>query len=73
MQEKEQQICIKFGKHLQKIRLKKGKTAEKVAYENDLAISTVTRIEKGEVNPKLVSLVKIAESLEISLSDLVKF
>lgn len=44
-----------------------------LAYENDLNKSTLSRIENGLVDPKLSTLNKIAESLEISLDELMKF
>lgn len=65
--------CVKFGKHLKKIRVKLGKTAEKTAHEMGLSTSTVVRIEKGQVDPKLTTLIKIAESLDISVADLLKY
>jgi transcriptional regulator with XRE-family HTH domain len=65
---------LSFGHHLKKLRIKNGKTLEKLAYEVDgLTKATVSRIENGLVDPKLSTLRKIAESFDISLSELLKF
>lgn len=67
------QVCVAFGKHLQKLRLKTGKSLEKFAYENDLSKSTLNRIENGLGNPSLETLYKISKSLEIPLYELLRF
>jgi len=66
-------ICKKFGVHLKKLREAKSLSLNMLAYENDLNKSTLSRIENGLVDPKLSTLNKIAESLEISLDELMKF
>lgn len=66
-------ICEKFGKHLKKLREEKGISLNMLAYENDLNKSTLSRIENGLVDPKLSTLHKIAQGLEISLDKLMKF
>jgi len=69
----ENNICKKFGEHLKKLREDKSLSLNMLAYENDLNKSTLSRIENGIVDPKLSTLNKIAESLEISLDELMKF
>ncbi len=46
---------------------------EKLSYEADIELSQVSRIETGEINPTLSTLKLLANALEISLSELVKF
>lgn len=70
----QQNFAIRFGQHVKKLRIKQGKTLEKLAYEGDsLTKATVSRVENGLVDPKLSTMIKIAESLEISLSDLMDY
>ena len=69
----EDNICKKFGEHLKKLREVKSLSLNMLAYENDLNKSTLSRIENGIVDPKLSTLNKIAESLELSLDELMKF
>jgi transcriptional regulator with XRE-family HTH domain len=63
-----------FGKHLRNLRIARGIALEKVAYEgDDLTKATISRIENGLVDPKLSTLIKIADSLDIALHDLMKY
>lgn len=45
-------------------------TIEKFAYENGLTKSTITRAINGSRNPRLITLIEIANGLDIKLSDL---
>jgi DNA-binding phage protein len=45
-------------------------TIEKFAYENNLTKSTITRAINGSRNPRLVTLIEIANALNINLSEL---
>lgn len=45
-------------------------TIEKFAYENNLTKSTITRAINGSRNPRLITLIEIANGLGISLSEL---
>ena len=45
-------------------------TIEKFAYENRLTKSTITRAINGSRNPRLVTLIEIANALGITLSEL---
>lgn len=45
-------------------------TIEKFAYENGLTKSTITRAINGSRNPRLITLIEIANGLNINLSEL---
>ena len=45
-------------------------TIEKFAYENGLTKSTITRVINGSRNPRLITLIEIANALGIHLSEL---
>ena len=45
-------------------------TIEKFAYENNLIKSTITRAINGSRNPRLITLIEIANALGINLSEL---
>lgn len=45
-------------------------TIEKFAYENGLTKSTITRAINGSRNPRLITLIEIANGLDINLSEL---
>ena len=70
MQEDE---LIKLGKRIKSLRKKKKLTLCSLCYKNGLEPSTVSRIEKAQVEAKYLTLVKIAEALETKLIDLINF
>ncbi|HEX5153994.1 MAG TPA: helix-turn-helix transcriptional regulator [Parafilimonas sp.] len=60
-----------FGKRLQKLRIAKGLSTRKFAYEADISASSLGRLEAGQTNPSLTTLLKIAEALEVDVNTLV--
>lgn len=70
--EKTLQIIKKFGEVVKKRRLEIKKSQTTLAYEYDLDSGNLSRIETGQITPKLTMLWRIAEALEIKLSDLIK-
>jgi len=58
------------GKRIQKIRLEKGLTQEKLALEAGLNRAYVGYIERGERNPSLETIQKISRVLKVSPKDL---
>jgi transcriptional regulator with XRE-family HTH domain len=70
---RDKKLLIAFGNHLKKIRTEKKLTLENLAFEADIEISQVFRMEKGLINPTLSSLNAIAKALNISLNKLMEF
>jgi len=70
--EKHEALFKATGNVIKRLRLKTGLSVNIFAYENDLQKSMISRLENGKNEPKLASLWKIAEALEINLSDLIK-
>lgn len=73
MATKSDKILKDFGENLQKLRKAKGFSTREFAYEADIAHSSVGRLEAGESNPSLTTLIKIAEVLEVDLNQLGSF
>lgn len=69
MQENNLKLKI-LGEHIKQIRIKRKYTLENLCYKNGLEPSTVSRIEKGMVDPKYLTLLKLANAFDISLSEL---
>lgn len=65
-------ILLKFANHLTKIREERGLSIRQLAAETGLEYSQLQRIEKGKVNLAFTTLVKIAEGLDLELSELLK-
>ena len=65
-------IVKKFGEVVRAKRnaLKKSQTV--LAYEYDLDSGNLSRIETGQITPKLTMLWRIAEALDMRISDLIK-
>lgn len=71
MKEREKYYCKTIGAAIRQIRIEKyHKSALMFAYENDIPKSTLTRIERGENEPQVITLKKIAESFGWSMSEL---
>jgi transcriptional regulator with XRE-family HTH domain len=66
-------IRIRFGKHLRKIREGKGLTQEGLADLAGLHFTYIGQIERGKRNPSLVNLERLAKALKIDASKLFPF
>lgn len=63
----------KFGKRVKQLRKERGLTQEKLAELIDVDRSYMGFIERGERNPTLDKISKIAKALNVSLSHLFNF
>ncbi|WP_343030516.1 helix-turn-helix transcriptional regulator [Fulvivirga aurantia] len=68
-----QELLDSFGSHLRKLRKHRGMSQEELAYEADIPISQVGRIERGEINVTISTLYLIAKAMNMELKDLVNF
>jgi len=66
-------ILINFGKHLKYLRNKESLTQKAFAEKSGLHINYIGMVERGERNPSLKNLEIIAKTLNITLSELMKF
>ncbi|MDR4887967.1 helix-turn-helix transcriptional regulator [Fredinandcohnia sp. QZ13] len=65
-------ITTKFGLTVKKIRTSKGISQEKFAEIAGLHRTYISEVERGTRNVSLINIVRIAEALEIKLSDFFK-
>ncbi|MCG6189112.1 helix-turn-helix domain-containing protein [Maribellus maritimus] len=61
----------KIGKNIVRLREKKGLRQIDLAIELDIDDSSLRRIESGRTNPTILTLKKIADVLEVNLSEIV--
>lgn len=61
-----------FGTEIKSVRKAKKITQLQLASLCDIDIRTIQRIEKGEFNPSLRVLIRIANAFDMSLSNLMK-
>lgn len=62
----------RLGKRISELRLRYKLTKVQLAFEISTSESNIRRIEKGQINVGVITLNKIAEVFNISLSDLVR-
>jgi transcriptional regulator with XRE-family HTH domain len=62
-----------FGLHLRKLRESKGLTQEELAYRADVAISSIGRIETGNLNTSVSTIVILAKALGVHKRDMLDF
>ena len=70
----EKEELLKFvGKKIQQIRLSKGLTQVDLVgkIEGEIDTTNISRIEAGRTNPTIFTLYRIANALEVSLSEIV--
>lgn len=59
-----------FGKMIRVKRIERGMTQEKLAELSELSTRQVVAIEKGAVDPKLSTSLKICDALKIDIGEL---
>jgi transcriptional regulator with XRE-family HTH domain len=61
-----------YLKNLAKIRKRKGWSQEKLAVESGVSYNTIIKLERGGIkNPKIETVIKLANALGISIDKLV--
>lgn len=72
MQEKDENL-LQLGLHLRNLRKQRKLTLESLCYKNGLEPSTISRIEQGLVDSKYLTLYKLAEAYNMSISEMLNF
>lgn len=62
-----------LGNNLRRIRKEKGLTMEILANEAEIEYRQIGRIERGEVNTSIISLLRIAEILKVDIKVFFEF
>lgn len=70
---RDERRIIAFGVHLRKLRKTKKWTMKDLAFEADVELSQIYRIERGKSNPTLSTILLLADALDIPASELLKF
>lgn len=69
----DQEVLKKFGEKVRKLRKEKGMSQEQLADEAGIERSYMGTIERGERNPTLLKVFRIAKALKVSAGDLLPF
>ena len=67
------ELTYKLGRHIAAYRKRNKITQEKLAQKTHIIFNTISNIERGIGDPKLSTLMSIAEALNISLCELLDF
>ncbi|QHT67402.1 helix-turn-helix transcriptional regulator [Rhodocytophaga rosea] len=62
-----------FGRHLRSIRESKKISQENLALDAGLSLSQIGRIERGEINPTICTVLVLAQTLKIEPKILLEF
>lgn len=68
--ESKEEILIKFGAKVRAVRKMKGLSQEQLAFKADLHRTYIGMIERAEKNITLINIEKIANALDIELSEI---
>ncbi len=63
----------KFGKHIRMLRLSKGLSQVQLEFESEISKNQIGNIERGEINPTISTLKRIAKALGVQPKDLLDF
>jgi transcriptional regulator with XRE-family HTH domain len=66
-------FLLKLGNNIRRIRKIKGLSMEGLANEIEMEYRQLGRIERGEINTTILSLLKISVALKVSVKDLLDF
>ncbi|HAO47673.1 MAG TPA: helix-turn-helix transcriptional regulator [Ferruginibacter sp.] len=69
----EKEYLKAFGNHLKMTRKRLGFSQERLAYEAEIELRQLGRIERGEINTGILSIKIIAETLQIDPKELFGF
>ncbi|MBX9733914.1 MAG: helix-turn-helix domain-containing protein [Chitinophagaceae bacterium] len=67
-----QKLLGAFGAKLKELRQAKSMTLESLAYECEMELSQIHRIEQDKINPALSTIEALTKGFNLSISDLLK-
>lgn len=70
MDAKEREFLEKLGNRIRDLRLEKGWTQMDLGAKSGYDATQIRRVEKGQTNPTVRTLIRIAESLDITVLEL---
>jgi transcriptional regulator with XRE-family HTH domain len=62
--------CARFGAALREARLRRKLTQERLAERSGLTYKAIGEIERGDGNPRLTTMDRLAEALDVDLREL---
>lgn len=72
-QAEKDKFLILFGKKVVELRKQKGISQEELSYASDISLSTISKLERGELNISVLNLYKLSRVLKIHFKDFLDF
>jgi transcriptional regulator with XRE-family HTH domain len=66
-------LLEQFGKRFKQVRKQKGKTQLDIEVATGINNGDISRIENGKTNIEFITIAKLAEALDVEMSDLFYF
>ncbi len=66
------ELLFRLGQNIRFLRLKKGLSQEELGFKAELSTNSVSAIERGTYNFKIKTLYRIAEALNLQISEILK-
>jgi len=63
---------LRLGQRIREIRKERGMSQTELAEKAGISLITISRIERGERDPHLTTLLRIARGLDVRLSELLR-
>ena len=67
-----EELILKVGERVREIRLSKGLTLERVAFDAGIDYSQLSRIELGKINTSIYQIYVVSKSLDVPLPEILK-
>jgi len=71
MAKTDKEILQQFGANLKKVRMAKGYSLRELYAASGIDNGKISRMEQGETNVTILTIVRLAQALEVDLSELV--
>ena len=69
----EKKIAVLVGERVRNLRRERGVSQNQLAFEAEISMRQLGRIERGEFNTTFLMLYKISRVLNVSVSEIVNF
>jgi transcriptional regulator with XRE-family HTH domain len=66
-------LLTRFGKHIKSLREQKGLSLRELSYACNIDNSKISKIEKGQINITVLTVLELAAGLEIPPAELLQF
>lgn len=70
---KKDDFAIRLGSRIRELRKLKGISQLELVYDMDMSMNTISGIELGKISPKVETLMKIANKLDIDIAEIFDF